>query len=300
MKNSIKKLLFTIFRQVIVKPFLRRGLGAVPFIAAIYKFIEGSILPSGKKMVSINGYKMMTGFGGVGQSLIYDREYEPQTTAIFKALVKPKMKVIDIGANNGYFALLASKLVGTEGKVWAFEPEQRNFDDLIENINLNNSGNIIPINKAVGNKDGRAIMYVSDVEPGECSLFQCYPSNRNEVGVEITKLDSVFNGKVDIIKSDTEGNELGVLLGAKQLLSRCKDIKLILEFFPMGFRSAGYSIKELWKVLQQYSFLYMYILDEKARQTRVITLSDIERYSKRFGGTNVLCSKLPIAGMLVK
>lgn len=297
---SIKKLLFTVFRQVIVKPLSRRGLGAVPPIAAIYKFVESAILPSDKELISINGYKMITGFGGVGQSLIYDGEYEPQTTAVFKALVKPKMKVIDIGANSGYFTLLASKLVGIEGKVWAFEPEQRNFNDLIDNINLNNLKNIIPIKKAVGDKNGKTVMYVSDVEPGECSLFPCYPSNRDIVDIEIARLDSVFKGSVDIIKSDTEGNELGVLLGAEQLLSRGKDVKLILEFFPMGFKAAGYAIKDLWKVLLRFGFLYMYLLDEKARRTQLITLDDIERYSKRYGGTNALCSKFPVKEIVLK
>lgn len=297
MKNGTKKFLFTIFRQVIVRPLLRRGLGAMPSIAAVYKLIESAILPNGKKLVSINGYKMITRFGGVGTSLIYGGEYEPQTTAVFKALVRHKMKVIDVGANNGYFTLLASKLVGVEGKVWAFEPEQRNFNDLIENIKLNKLGNVVPIKKAVGDKNGRTIMYVPTVELGECSLFPCYPSNRNTVGVEIARLDGLFKGKVDIIKSDTEGNELGVLLGAKRLLSRCKNIKLIIEFFPIGFKAAGYSIKELWETLQQYGFSYIYLLDENGGQTRLVTLDGIGKYLKRFGGTNALCSKSPIEGM---
>jgi len=297
MNNRIKRFLYAVFRRIIVKPLLRKGLGSIPFIAAAYKFIEGAILPNGQKMVIVNGCKMMTRYGGVGQSLIYDGEYEPQTTAIFKELVKPKMKVVDIGANNGYFTLLASKLVGAEGEVLAFEPEQRNFDDLMQNINLNKSANVVSVRKAVGDRNIETVMFTSDVEPGECSLFQCYPSNKNMVKVEMVKLDSVLNGKVDIVKSDTEGNELGVLLGAEQLLAGCADVKLILEFFPIGFKAAGYSIKELWKVLHRYDFLYMYLIDEKARRTKLITLDGIERYSKRFGGTNVLCVKEPIEGI---
>lgn len=294
MRNNLKKPLFTLFRQVIVRPLLRQGLGAIPPINAVYKFIESKILPSHKEFITINGYKMVTGFGGVGQFLIYDGEYEPQTTAVFKAIIKPGMRVVDVGANNGYFTLLASMLVGNEGKVWAFEPEQRNFSDLIDNVRLNNFTNIVPIKKAIGQNNGEVLLYVSDTGLGECSIFPCHPSNRNTVVVEIVKLDSIFRQKVDIIKSDTEGNELGVLLGAERLLDISGDIKLFLEMFPAGFKVAGYSISDLWKVLQRYGFTYIYLLNEKKRQTRLVALDDVIRYSRRYGGTNVLCSRLSV------
>ena len=52
-------------------------------------------------------------------------DYEPGTTDFVKRILKKGMNVINIGANIGYFTLLAAKSVGPEGKVFAFEPFQK-------------------------------------------------------------------------------------------------------------------------------------------------------------------------------
>jgi predicted methyltransferase len=65
--------------------------------------------------------------------------YEPAITRLFQETLQPGMVVIDIGAHVGYYTLLAAKLVGPTGKIYAFEPEPGNNEALNKNIELKNT-----------------------------------------------------------------------------------------------------------------------------------------------------------------
>ena len=73
------------------------------------------------------------------------------------------MTVVDIGANYGSYTLIASTLVGNDGKVYAFEPELGNYDILVKNIEMNGCTNVTPIRKAVSNKQGKVRLYVDKI-----------------------------------------------------------------------------------------------------------------------------------------
>ena len=73
------------------------------------------------------------------------------------------MTVVDIGANYGSYTLIASKLVGNDGRVYAFEPEPGNYDILVKNIEMNGYTNVTPIRKAVSNKQGKVRLYVDKI-----------------------------------------------------------------------------------------------------------------------------------------
>lgn len=293
----IKRVLFILLRQI-VKPYMGTGLGGNPFIATIYRFVAKLIMPSGKKMVDVNGYRMIARFGGIGQGLIFKGEYEPQTTEVFKALIKPKMTVVDIGANNGYFTLLSSRLVGSGGTVWAFEPEPRNFADLRNNLEMNRTKNVIPVNAAVSNSFGKATMFTSDTELGECSLIPCRPFNKQTIMVPTVILDNFVRGKVDFIKSDTEGNEIAILRSAKRILSDNNGLKIVLELYPTGLKAAGYSALDLWGILHDFGFYYITMINERKRKIEHLNLSEIEQYAKKQGSVNILCAKSPITGII--
>ena len=64
---------------------------------------------------------------------IYVNDYELVETKLFKSLLKPGMNVVDVGAAIGYYTCIAGKLLGPEGKVYAFEPAPRNFSILRKN-----------------------------------------------------------------------------------------------------------------------------------------------------------------------
>jgi FkbM family methyltransferase len=100
---------------------------------------------------------------GVGFPLWIGHEFEPETVKIFQKHVKPGYIVFDIGANIGYFTMLASKLIGNSGKVVAFEPVPEFLEMLKFSANLNNFSNILPVQIALSDKPGDGIIYM-DVE----------------------------------------------------------------------------------------------------------------------------------------
>ena len=78
----------------------------------------------------------------VGKPILHNRTYEPHVTAFMRRQLKPGMNVIDVGANIGYFTVLASKLVGDTGSVLAFEPNSENARLILLDVELNNLKNV--------------------------------------------------------------------------------------------------------------------------------------------------------------
>jgi len=115
--------------------------------------------------------------------------------------------VVDIGANIGYYTLIFARLVGEQGRVFAFEPDPANFSLLAKNVAVNNYHNVELIQKAVSDQTGNARLYLS---PKSTVDHRIYSSNDNRkfIDVEAVRLDDYFldnNGKIDFIKMDIQG-----------------------------------------------------------------------------------------------
>ena len=85
-----------------------------------------------------------------------DSSYGNHDERLLRRILRPKDTVIDVGANIGTISLTAAAIVGEKGLVMAFEPNPRVFKYLVENIHINEFGNIIPLNFAVGDRLGYA------------------------------------------------------------------------------------------------------------------------------------------------
>ncbi len=172
------------------------------------------------------------------------RIWEPELTNYLKKNLKAGQTFVDIGANMGYYTLLASKLVGDKGKVYAFEPASDSFELLLKNIELNGCTNVVPVQKAVSSHTGQAKLYgygVAD-DAGRRGLTKVQDRDkewlaRNPAGRESTwslvdtvRLDEVIagDGVPDFIKVDVEGGELDTLEGMKEILMQGKTT-LVLE-----------------------------------------------------------------------
>src|ERR671921_608513 len=147
--------------------------------------------------------------------------------------------VVDIGAHIGRYTIIASKRVGTNGKVVAIEANPGNFEMLNRNIKLNKLANVIPLNYAVYSKETKIKLYLPGEESGY-TIYNTIMSNRaiNEdkfVEVSANTLDYLLQSKgikeeeVNWIKIDVEGAEFEVLKGAANVLSKSKDISLLIE-----------------------------------------------------------------------
>ena len=142
--------------------------------------------------------------------MLRDR-FELGTTRLFEETLKPGDSVLDIGANVGYFTVLGAKLVGPQGKVFAFEPEPSNYDVLLKNLELNGHMNVITLPKAVSNQKGTAELIISDLDSGFHSLAHLNLPERGTVTVETITIDDFMeeNGwpQIDLVKMDIEGGE---------------------------------------------------------------------------------------------
>jgi FkbM family methyltransferase len=147
--------------------------------------------------------------------------------------------VVDIGANIGRYTIISSKRVGAQGKVIAIEAHPGNFVILNRNIKLNQLTNVIPLNYAVYSKETKLKLYL----PGEESGYTIYNTimiNRARIEDKfvdvnantldyLLQLNQIREEQVKWIKIDVEGAEFEVLKGAANVLSKSKDIALLIE-----------------------------------------------------------------------
>lgn len=209
--------------------------------------IKGTIL--GHKMIVPNtgrytqGHMMNTLRGNL---------HEPETTRFIRNTVESGQKVIDIGANVGYYTLLFAKAVGPKGIVHAFEPNPTLAKILRYNIHLNNYKNVIANEKAVSDSNGIARFYL-DRQVHERSSLN--PKRGSEIiEVDIIKLDDYFEeskGAIDWIKLDVEGHESKALAGMKQIINESNNIRLIVEFIP---DNPGFDVDNFFSQLEGFAF----------------------------------------------
>jgi FkbM family methyltransferase len=143
--------------------------------------------------------------------------------------------VIDVGAYFGRYSLTSSKAVGPSGKVISVEAHPSNFQILKKNLIINKGQNVIPLNIAVSNREGRIKLYVAP-SSGWHSIIDLQKDSAAFLEVPCTTLDNLLKGlsisKVDWLKIDVEGAEQMVLEGSKGTLSQNKNLKIVLEIHP--------------------------------------------------------------------
>jgi len=147
--------------------------------------------------------------------------WEPEVVRSIQDHVHSGTRVLDIGAQSGFYSLLLSRLVGPEGMVFAFEPLPANFRVLEENLRLNSIQNVMIRREAVSDFSGNISF---DFPREEVSLIAgpVLPSdNLGTFQVPAISLDDFFRQigqPIQFIKMDVEGAETAVLRGAVQTL----------------------------------------------------------------------------------
>ena len=150
-------------------------------------------------------------------------EYESHLTAVFERYCTPGMTVVDVGANLGYYSLLASKLVGESGRVIALEPNSENCRLLLSSLRLHGTGNVQLVPVAADTATGWA--YYSTHVGSNGGLIDdrdllAHPG----VVVPTFRLDDIVDGPVGFLKMDVEGAEGRVVKGATRLIERDRPV----------------------------------------------------------------------------
>ena len=206
--------------------------------------------------------------------ILLDGYWEQWITNVFLSVVQPGMRVIEIGANMGWYSLLAAANIGPAGKLLSFEANPRMAEILRRNISINGFlDRAQVVNKAVFSANQTLEFSVYDKYMGGSSLFVAgaqTASDDRHVGifdpqvndtfrlieVEAVALDSYFaqGSKVDFIKIDAEGAEPHILAGANRLLAENKDVQIMTEFAPQVLQRGGSSAEEFYASIRALGF----------------------------------------------
>jgi len=183
---------------------------------------------------------------------------------ILKKNIKEGAYVLDIGANIGFYSKILSAMVGPNGKVFCFEPDKINFGHLKENTaELNN---VELFNKAVSDTKNTIKIYKSKMLNVD---HRTYPVNDYESveEIEAVSIDELMAEgtipKVDFIKIDIQGYELVAFKGMLKLFEKNKNLKIVAEYWPHGFKKAGTSAIEIYHFLSGLGFSFQMLYNDK-------------------------------------
>ncbi len=210
--------------------------------------------------------------------------YEPNTLCVLRSLLRPGAVCLDVGANAGIMSLAASRWVGPEGRVYAFEPSGREFARLSDSIERSRVTNVTPIRAALSSFHGSASLRVATASSGGLNtLGNAFPYTGVEVqqieNVDVMTLDEFVEqnsvATVSVIKLDVEGSEGEALGGASRLLARDRPA-LIVEVFGRTLQSTGWTVPRLEELITKAGYVILDIDDTTAELRPVTFLSGLD------------------------
>ena len=178
------------------------------------------LLPAKTQMSIIQGrLKGKRWIVGSGCHGFWLGSYEFDKQRLFEKTIVSESIVFDLGGHVGFYTLLASELVGTNGKVFVFEPAPHNLFYLKEHLRINSIKNVTVIEAAVSDKSG-----LVPFDEGSDSSSGHIGSVVGKLQVQVFALDDLISaGKLpapDYIKMDIEGAEALALAGAESMLAK--------------------------------------------------------------------------------
>lgn len=250
-----------------------------------------------------NGWHFPSNIAHLAGSKMAKGTYEPEVTDIIKNCLAPGSVFIDVGANVGYFARVASEIVKSKGRVYAFEVEYDNYHSLCKNTAFLN--NVIPLHFAVSNQ-----LTFLDVNHSSHSACHSLVQTENHLDgskfmVPAITIDDFWRKylggqAIDLIKIDVEGAELLVLEGMIEVLSENKIQKMIIEYCPRVLNNSGQASHEIYTVLSK-DFSLSIIEKEYQNLQKNGKIAGIEEFQKITGyllelddavNINLLCERL--------
>jgi FkbM family methyltransferase len=217
-------------------------------LAGLVRSTLNKAVPSGLSVVNIAA-------GGLeGMPMLLDLRvekdfwvgtYEPEMQSALRELIKPGMTVYDVGANIGYVTLILGKLVGAQGKVYAFEALPDNVERLRRNVELNEYADrvtIFPGAVAAGAGEVSFLIHASGAMGKAAGSAGRDEQYLREIVVPCISLDEfVFtqgNPPPQAVKMDIEGGEVLALPGMKRVLAEARPLMLMELHGPESARAA--------------------------------------------------------------
>lgn len=208
--------------------------------------------------------KIMCDLGSyIEWSIYFKAYYAPDLSLAIKKLTRPGMVVFDIGANIGAYTLLMAKEVGTEGKIFSFEPNPEVRERLRSNVMFNQFSERVEIVKlALSDTSGNAQLYIPRpdiINRGVGSLQEIAGFPSDKISVQVDSLDAFVNSadvdKLDFIKIDTEGYDAKIIRGGKQTIERYRPI-ILFEVNFLAHQKANEDIDSIREMLVRLGYRF--------------------------------------------
>ena len=182
----------------------------------------------------------------ISETLRREKIWEPYETSLMLDYPDAGDVFVDVGANIGYYTLLAAQRVGPKGKVFAYEPNPENFALLKDNIELNQLHNVHSFPWALYDDDKEGALYLSASNYGDHRIYdtgKAHTADRARQPIALVH-GGQHLGKltqhIDFLKIDTQGAEYYVMHGLHDLILQNRaHIHVVLEFCPWGIRHSG-------------------------------------------------------------
>lgn len=186
--------------------------------------------------------------------------WEPHLTRWIQGRLQPGDTFVDVGANIGYFTVLASCQVGGAGRVVAIEASPDFHATLMENLHANACGNVRSVNTAVSHTTECLTFYLEQsTNLGATSIVP--PASRPQSSFKMTArpLPAILTDdelrSARIVKIDVEGAEASVVQGLRPALGRLRaDAELVIEVCPRRLVSQNRRVDEIIDPLLQHGF----------------------------------------------
>jgi FkbM family methyltransferase len=227
---------------------------------------------------------------------------------LLQSLFPPGGIFFDVGANHGFYSLMASYIGGTASVVCAFEPQQRLAEAMRTSKEMNQFTQLRIYELALGDQDGQGDFFIPDTGSGVGSMLRDHASQTGPVRqttVSIATLDSVFRKenlhRLDVIKIDVEGAELNVIRGAIETIERFHPF-IWFEMNPGAQRSAVHDQEEIYSLLERLGYKDFYdVADFVLGTTRPIrtveTLTNVLAVPDKAKRTSFLVAKEETASL---
>ncbi|MGH9900138.1 MAG: FkbM family methyltransferase [Pyrinomonadaceae bacterium] len=211
----------------------------------------------GERLYDLFGFQIRLDLRDLIQRSIFLNVFEPEESSIVRTYLRPGQTFVDVGANIGYYTLMAARLVGESGHVMAFEPSQYIYERLRVTVEQNRLSRVRVIQAGLSDQEGEMNLYVQQ-GTGNNSPSMVANGTGIPVRVPVRPLDSYLDEsgihQVDLMKIDVEGFEPNVLRGASAHLKGGRIGAILCEFNRYWLMTNGSSPAALHQMLVDFGY----------------------------------------------
>ncbi len=233
--------------------------------------------------IDIEGFRLVLDMADLAVSapIFGNRSYEPHLTGVFRRYLRPGWRVADIGANVGFYAMLAASIVGPAGEVLAFDPNSENARLILLSAAENGFANVRLFPVALSDRAGHAY-FSSHIGSNGGLLAGHHEQLADGRGLVVPtfRLDDLITPPIDFIKIDTEGSEFRILRGGQSILATARPIVSTEFSCEMLSRVSGAPPRDYLGLFQSHGYT-IHILDQSSG--RLLPVTDIDGLLANWG-----------------